>query len=33
MANKVVNYKKIRTDIINSKKRCIYMKPKANANM
>ena len=28
MANKVVNYKKIRTDIINGKKRCIYMKPK-----
>ena len=28
MANKVVNYKKFRTDIINGKKRCIYMKPK-----
>jgi hypothetical protein len=28
MANKVVNYKKIRTDIINGKKKCIYMKPK-----
>jgi hypothetical protein len=28
MANKKDNYKKIRTDIINGKKRCIYMKPK-----
>ena len=28
MANKIVNYKKIRTDIINGKKKCIYMKPK-----
>jgi hypothetical protein len=27
MTNKV-DYKKIRTDIINGKKRCIYMKPK-----
>ena len=28
MANKKDNYKKIRTDIINGKKRCIYMKSK-----
>ena len=28
MANKKDNYKKIRIDIINGKKRCIYMKPK-----
>ena len=28
MANKIVNYKKIRTDIINGKKRCIYIKLK-----
>ena len=28
MTNKIINYKKIRTDIINGKKRCIYIKLK-----
>jgi len=28
MANKVVNYKKIRTILVYGKKKCIYMKPK-----
>ena len=28
MANKIVNYKKIRTILVYGKKKCIYMKPK-----
>ena len=28
MTNNIINYKKIRTDIINGKKRCIYIKLK-----